>query len=318
MPFNNPAFIVNPHARNGTTRISWQGIRASVQKRIGNFRTFITDRPGGGTAAARTAISDGCRTLVCVGGDGTLNEVLNGIMAYPPSVRSEIVMGCFPNGTGCDFVRSVGIPRDMERALDLLVNPTFQRIDVGSLMFRDSAGTPMIRYFHNIASFGLGGEVDQRVNRSTKAFGPFLSFIWATLVSLLAYGKKRIRLQLDDGPVRCYRVWNVAVANGRFHGGGMHVAPDACLDDGLFHVTIVGDLTLSKVFCNLHNLYNGRIYNVDGVTRETARRVRATSAQPVLLDVDGEQPGRLPLEADMIPAAVNILVGGESKTGKTL
>jgi diacylglycerol kinase family enzyme len=183
-------------------------------------------------------------------------------------------------------------------------------IDLGRLSYRDHQGRTALKYFHNVTSFGLGGEVDERANGTTKVFGGFFSFIWATVASVLLYDKKRIRLRVDDNFDETVLAWNIAVANGQYHGGGMQVAPDASAHDGLFHVTIVGDLSLPEVFTNLHNLYNGKIYQVKNVQSLTGRRIEAFSDQKVLLDVDGEQPGILPVTIDMVPGALRIIVPG--------
>jgi diacylglycerol kinase (ATP) len=158
-----------------------------------------------------------------------------------------------------------------------------------------------------VTSFGLGGEVDDRVNRTTKAFGGFVSFIWATLFSILIYDKKRIHLKVDEGFNQTVTCWNVAVANGQYHGGGMWVAPEARVDDGIFHVTVIGDFTLPEVFWNLPKLYNGKLLQLEKVRTLTGKRVEASSEQRVLLDVDGEQPGKLPVILDIVPKAIQLL-----------
>ena len=174
------AFIVNPHAGNGSTGLAWTGLAAYARKRLGAFQTHVTKGAGHAAVCARRAAESGASRLVCMGGDGTLNEVINGIMAAEDR-RPDLAVGFVPNGTGCDLVRTVPIPRDVRRAVDMVAANTARAFDLGRLRFRDHGGRTVDRYFHNIASFGLGGEVDARVNRTTKAFGPFLSFIWATL-----------------------------------------------------------------------------------------------------------------------------------------
>jgi diacylglycerol kinase family enzyme len=156
-------------------------------------------------------------------------------------------------------------------------------------------------------SFGLGGEVDERVNKTTKAFGGFMSFVLATLISVLSYKRKRIRLSVDDYFDEEVRIWNVAVANGQYHGGGMWVAPGAVLNDGLFHVTVIGDMSLTEVLWNLPKLYNGKIYGLKKVRMLTGRRIEASSFQSVLMDVDGEQVGRLPVVIEIVPYILPII-----------
>jgi YegS/Rv2252/BmrU family lipid kinase len=228
-------------------------------------------------------------------------------MEIGESDRSGLSLGFVPGGTGCDFIKTVSIPKDMEKAIDLIAAGTERCIDLGRLFFKDHDGRDCRRYFLNITSFGLGGEVDQRVNKTTKAFGPFISFIWATLISILLYGKKKIRFKVDQSFEQELIIWNVVVANGQYHGGGMWVAPDASVDDGLFDITVIGDLSLPEVFLNLPKLYNGKIKDIDKVITLAGEKIEALSDQRVLLDVDGEQPGMLPVVIDIVPGALNII-----------
>lgn len=301
------AFIVNPHAGNGSTASTWPFIEALAKDRLGPFDTYMTRRPGDAVVFAKNAAAEKTRLLVCVGGDGTLNEVVNGIMMHEKSFPSDVTLGFIPNGTGCDFVRTVSIPQNIEQAVDLIVSGSVRSIDLGVLVFQDHQGRDRCRFFHNIASFGLGGEVAQRVNRTTKALGPFVSFMWATLISIFLYGKKRIQISVDNDYKKEVVIWNVVVANGQYHGGGMWVAPDASVCDGLLHVTIIGDLTIPEVFLNLSKLYNGRIYDIDKVIPLTGKKVAAISDDRVLLEVDGEQPGMLPMVVKIAPGALNII-----------
>jgi len=300
-------FIVNPNAAMGSAGKEWPQIEALARDRLGPFQAQLTAGPEDATGLARQALIEGAEVVICIGGDGTLNEVVNGFMGEDGPIRPDALLGFIPLGTGCDFIKTVPIPRDVNRALDLIRERHVRPIDLGRLQYRDHNGNSAYRYFHNVTSFGLGGEVDERVNRTTKAFGGFVSFMWAMLISLLIYDKKRIHLRVDDSFDQEVMIWNVVVANGQYHGGGMWVAPDASVDDGLFHVTVLGDLTLSKVFLNLPNLYNGKIYQVEKVTTLVGKRVEAYSDQRVLLDVDGEQPGRLPVIVEMVPGVLHMI-----------
>jgi YegS/Rv2252/BmrU family lipid kinase len=227
------AFIVNPHAGHGSTGSTWPFIEALAKDRLGLFDTYMTQRPGDAVIFAKNAAAEKTRRIVCVGGDGTLNEVVNGVMMNKASIRSELILGFIPNGTGCDFIKTVSIPQDIEQAIDLIASGQTRSIDLGVLFLKNHKGRDRCRYFHNIASFGLGGDVSQRVNRTTKALGPFVSFMWATLLSVFLYGTKRIRIFIDGSFEKEVSVWNVVVANGQYHGGGMWVAPDASVYDGL-------------------------------------------------------------------------------------
>ncbi len=279
-----------------------------ARKFLGDFETCITSGPGDATHLTRRKLLDGCDRVICVGGDGTLNEVVNGFMDESGPIRPEAVLGFLPNGTGCDFCRTIGKKTDLENSLNIIRTGHFRVIDLGRLKYEDHENRPCIRYFHNITSFGLGGEVVDRVNHTSKACGPFLSFIWATLVGIFVYDRKHVRFRVDDGMPQDVTILNIAVANGQYHGGGMQVAPDACVDDGLFHITVIGNLSLPEIFWHLPKLYNGKIKKIKKVFTLTGRKVVAASEQTVLLDVDGEQPGRLPVEIEIVPAAIRMIM----------
>lgn len=301
------AFIVNPSSAVGSTGRKWPQIKALARDRLGPFQVMLTTGPGDATRLTRLALLEGAELVVCVGGDGTLNEVVNGFMGEDAPIQPEAMLGFIPRGTGCDFIKTVPIPRELNRALDLIKGSHTRPIDLGRLKYTDHHGHPACRYFHNVTSFGLGGEVDERANRTTKVFGGFISFIWATLISILIYNKKRIHLKVDNGFDRTVISWNVVVANGQYHGGGMWVAPGAIVDDGMFHITVIGDFTLAEVFLNLPNLYNGKILQLEKVCTLVGKRIEAFSDQRVLLDVDGEQPGQLPVTIDIVPGALSLI-----------
>jgi diacylglycerol kinase (ATP) len=300
-------FIVNPNSANGATGRQWPKIRLKAKDRLGAFEVQITTGPGDATRLTLQAVMSGVDIVVCVGGDGTLNEVVNGLMNEKGSLESEVLLGYIPRGTGCDLAKSLPVPLNLERALDNILSCRNRQIDLGKLTCHDHRGLESYHYFHNVLSLGLGGEVDARVNRTSKVFGGFLSFMWATLISILRFDKKRVHLRVDDRFDEEVTIWNVAVANGQYHGGGMWVAPGAAINDGLFQVTIIGDLSMPAVFWNLPRLYNGKIYEHQKITKLIGRRVVASSAQVVLLDMDGEQPGRLPVVIEMVPSALSII-----------
>ncbi|NNG07257.1 MAG: diacylglycerol kinase family lipid kinase [Desulfobacteraceae bacterium] len=302
------AFIVNPNAAMGSTGKEWPQIRSFARERLGPFEAYLTTAQGDAIGLTRQALLAGAEQIVCVGGDGTFNEVVNGFMGGEGPIRPEAVLSYIPRGTGCDFIKTVPIPKELDKAMDLILKSRARPIDLGQLSYRDHHGRPSLRYFHNITSLGMGGEVDERVNRTTKAFGGFVSFIWATLIVLLNYKTKRVRLKIDDTLEQNIIIWHVVVANGKYQGGGMFVAPDATVDDGLFHVTVVGDLSLPEVFWHLPKLYNGKLLEVGKVSAFEARKVEADSDQRVLLDVDGEQLGELPVVVEIVPGVLPLIM----------
>ena len=308
MNYKKTVFIVNHHAGNGSTGREWPLIGDRARGLLGPFETCLTGGPGDATRITREHLLKGADRIICVGGDGTLNEVVNGFFDGDRPLQKDAVLGFLPNGTGCDFSRTTPIPAGLEASLATILEDHVHTIDLGHIRFRDHQGNTAARYFHNIASFGLGGEVVDRVNRTSKACGPFLTFIWGTLVSLFAYGAKSVSIRVDGGEAQAVDVLNIAIANGRYHGGGMLVAPDALTDDGLFHVTIIRAMSLPLVFWHLPKLYLGGIERIHQVTIQPGKRAAAESEQRVLLDVDGEQPGTLPVELSIVPGAIKMIM----------
>jgi len=300
-------FIVNPHSANGRAGKKWLAIETLASSMLEGFAVRHTERVGHASALAGAAVREGFRKIVCVGGDGTLNEIVNGLMEEDRPSPEGTCLGLIPFGTGCDFVRSFALPRDPQACLGIVEGSKTRPIDVGKASFLDHQGNASSRYFVNVTSFGLGGEVDARVNRTTRLFGGFVSFLYSTLASVLSYDKKCIRLVVDDQEAHEVIAWNVVVANGQYHGGGMWIAPQARLDDGTFDITVLGDFSLWEVFLHFPKLYTGRITTLGKVNVFKARSIRASSRQPVLLDVDGEQPGGLPVAITLIPKALRVL-----------
>jgi YegS/Rv2252/BmrU family lipid kinase len=293
---------VNPQAGKGLAGEKWPFIRDKAFQRLTSFQTFFTSGPGNATRLTQQQLQEGARTIICVGGDGTFNEVVNGFMDGNASLWKEARVALLPAGTGCDFSRTVRIPADLDDFFDLVIANRGLLIDLGRLHFRDFSNRPCTRYFHNIASFGIGGDVVKQTTSSGKLLAGL--YLRSALLSLLRQGKKRIRLRVDDGYETETDVWNIAVANGRYHGGGMCIAPEATVDDGLFHVTVIGNLSPLQAFLHFPKLYDGRLRSIKQVLSFTGRQVEASSRQPVLLDVDGELPGCLPVRAEIVPHAL--------------
>lgn len=310
MPNQKTVFIVNPRAGNGAAAAKWRAMSRLVEEQLGSFTAGFTARAGDATLLTREHLAAGAGLIVGVGGDGTLNEIINGFMKTSPPVRRAARLGVIPFGTGCDFARIILKSPSPRRALQVIKEGYTRSLDLGRVQFSDHEGAPEVRYFHNIVSFGTGGEVAFHVNSHSKVGGAFLSFLRSTLICLMRHGARRICLSCD-GRTEEFVVRNIVVANGRYHGGGMCVAPDALADDSLLHVTVIGDLPLPEMFLNIAKFYNGGIKEVRTVKTLTARHVEATSTQNIRIDADGEQPGWLPVVIDILPHALPVIVDRE-------
>ncbi|MFC1888360.1 diacylglycerol/lipid kinase family protein [Thermodesulfobacteriota bacterium] len=300
--------IVNPNSANGSTRNDWPSIKGKIEGAVGGFEHRFTEGPMDAMRVTREALMSGYKTIISVGGDGTNNEIVNGFFDGDEPIGREAALGVISRGTGSDLIKTLGIPKDLDKAVSIIAEGRVKPIDVGRMTFLDHQGNERIRYFINITSFGMGGAVDERVNRTTKVFGGFVSFFWATLMTFITYRNQRVRFQVDDMETHETPIVNIAVANGKFFGGGMMVAPEAVMDDGLFDIIVLGDMGPIESLLNGPKIYKGTHVNHPKVETMRGRKVTATSDERVLLDVDGEQPGMLPATFEIVTGAVQAIV----------
>jgi YegS/Rv2252/BmrU family lipid kinase len=299
--------IVNPTSAAGAAGRHWDRIATLLRPSLGDFEHAMTQKSSDATTLSRSALRQGFEMVVCVGGDGTLNEVVNGFFDGCAAVAPEAVLGVVALGTGCDFGRTIG-QKDLESACAILAGRKTRSIDVGLARFTGHDGAPITRIFINVASFGCGGLVSHLVSARLKAVSGQLAFTLATLRALAVYRDQDVTLKFDDMPPRSLAITNCAVGNGRFFGAGMQVAPAAQLDDGELDVTIWSGFGLMDFIRKRHTLYDGSHVREPGTEVLRARRVIATSASTVLLEVDGESVGRLPAQLDVLAGALRLKV----------
>jgi len=299
--------IVNPHSANGSTGRRWPAIEAKLRSLLPPFDVAFSERQGHATTIAREAAGRyGCIALV--GGDGTVNEVANGLIADDRPLRSDLALGVICRGTGSDFIRTLGIPRDLEGAAARLATGNVREIDVGKIRFRSPDGSEAIRYFLNEADMGMGAVVCERVNRSSKRLGGRLSFLRATLITALSYRPHLVNLSLDSAPAEPTLLGTAWFANGQYSGGGIHMAPRAHPDDGLLDVVCVGDMSHLQKVTFFPKLRSGAFVDLPQVTYRTARRIEAESAEPVPIATEGEAIGTVPATFEIIGERLKVIV----------
>lgn len=309
------AAIVNPRSGGGRTGRAWRLIRATLERELGPVRAHFTQgtstpRYLPAAALARKALKEGAQLVIAVGGDGTISEVVNGFFENGALINPEAHLAILNTGTGGDFRRSFGLPDELEACVARIAQGTTRRIDIGRLTFVAEDGGEAARYFNNIASFGLSGEVVRAVNRAkfSKLFGGSFAFLWATLVTAARYRPHAVRIVTDQGFDEVVNVGVGAIANGRFFGGGMMMAPMAEPDSGHFEVIIMRDTTFGDMLTGSNDLRAGTHIHNPKVLHIRATSLTATPIgdAPVLLDVDGEAPGRLPARFEILPSAITL------------
>jgi YegS/Rv2252/BmrU family lipid kinase len=298
--------VVNPRSANGETGRRWLELSAKIGRELGGFDHAFTQGPMDAARLCAQALKDGAECVVAVGGDGTINEVVNGFFEQDVCLNPKASLGVIPRGTGGDFRKTFGWDAELQSALRRLQSTTSSALDVGALQYTTPEGRSAHRYFANICSFGVGGLVDQEVNRRSKRLGGKVSFALGSLRALLKYRDQKVRLWVDERPPEELEITSVAVANGKYFGGGMKVAPDANPCDGLFDVTIWSGFGLRDFVIKSRSIYDGSHVNHPGTRRLRCQRVRAETDGEVLLDVDGEQPGKLPCQISIRPGAIRL------------
>ncbi len=301
-------FVVNPASDNGGTAKAWPQL-ASTARGLGiEVVERLTESAGHATRLVREAIAAGEERIVAVGGDGTVNEVVNGFCddaGVPLETAARLAV--IERGTGCDFIRSYAIPKRAAAALAVVARGSERRIDLGRARFAGADGTEKVRLFANVASCGMTGDVAERANRSTKRFGGTASFLYATATAFIGWENVDFHVALDDGERRL-RANNVVCANGRYFGGGIKIAPVAEPDDGLLDVILIGDVGKADLLLNLHRMYGGTLFKHPQVEMTRAARIVCTPVRPLPVEIDGEQPGTTPITFEAVPSAVTLLV----------
>jgi YegS/Rv2252/BmrU family lipid kinase len=247
---------------------------------------------------AQAAKDGGDSLLVVIGGDGTVNEVANGVAG------TETELAVLPCGTGQDFGRTHGIPSSFDDAVRVVLEGETRTIDLGRVELDDGTS----RFFANVGSAGMSGAVARRANSMTKRFGGRATFFYALTREFLAWQNTRVVVELEDGVRREGPMHDVIVANGNWHGGGMKLAPEARQDDGAFDVVTIGDVNKLDFLTTAPKLYSGRYLSHPKVELLRSPAVSITAAEPLPLEVDGEPIGSTPARFEVVPAALRLRV----------
>lgn len=306
MEYKKIHFLINPTSGGGSAGKTWVQIQNFVESKIGEFSFEFTTSKGQGKEIAFQAARNGVEKLIIIGGDGTISEAVTGVRA---SGSLDIVLGVLNLGTGGDFCKTLGVPGDIKLALDKIQSGRVVSIDIGVVNYLNHRGQVEERNFINITGCGMSGKVVTTINQSKKRFGGF-SYYLASLQNFFSYKNQKVQVILDDKAPREFTIVNLAICNGQYFGGGMQISPKSQLTDGLLDVVIVDNWNaIQKIFYS-PKLYNGSILNAPGVYSFTAKKVKVVPIgdSECLIDNDGEDVGRIPMEVYLIPSAVKFLV----------
>ncbi len=307
--------IVNPASAGGNTGKQWPQIRKALDRVLERWDNQFTLAPGDATEMARKAVEEGYEQIVVVGGDGTMNEAVCGLFAADESagiskklIRDDIVITPVRAGTGGDFARYLGLSHKVPEAVAHVTGQNTRTANLGLVEFDNPEGVKTRRAFLNIASFGLSGLTDAKVNESSKSLGS-LSFVIAIGQALWEYRAKDVKITVDGQEFYQGPVILGAVANGQYFGSGVHFAPQAEIDDGVFQISVLTQVGMREVM-RAADIYSGKMIDWPAVRHTAGKEVVAEIVSPdqgeCLLDIDGEQPGALSATFKMVAPGVRI------------
>ena len=298
--------VVNPHSRGGATGRRWPALATRVRSVLGPVEIEMTRGPRDAERLAREGVRAGVERLVVAGGDGTLSEVAGGLLGAGLAEYADI--GVLPLGTGSDYARSLGLPREIDAALACIAAGATRRVDAGRARFCGSRGEERVAWFANVASFGISSLVDEIVSRTPRWLGDTAAFLIGALVAILRYRSERVALRVDGELIHDAPLVLATGANGRWFGAGMQVAPEAVLDDGLLDVVVVRGLSRPALLVKLRTIYSGTHLQDPAVRFARGRVIEADAPQGcVPLELDGEPRGFLPARLDVMPGALRVV-----------
>ena len=312
---NLPLVIVNPKSAGGATASRWAETASDFRAHFGAFQVAFTKKPGDGIELTKRSIERGRKFIIACGGDGTINEVANGILES----GADVELGILPSGTGGDFRRTLAMPTATREAAKSLLTGATKTIDVGKVTFFNHENEQVSRYFLNVSSFGLSASINERVKAKGllkwlpvgDAMRGKAKFALSTLQEVFDLNFTTVRVKIDDKEEKLLNTLNFCVANSRYFGGGMKIAPDAKINDGFFDVINIGDMRTAKIILNAHTLYQGTHLDLKEVKSVLARKIEVFPAdknQEIYIETDGELPGRLPAVYEIVPLALKVRV----------
>jgi YegS/Rv2252/BmrU family lipid kinase len=299
--------IANPRSRSGATGRRWPALEQQLRSALGPFEVEMTRCPRDAERIAREAVRAGVERLLVAGGDGTLGEVVSGLLGAGLGGYAEL--GVLPLGTGSDYARSLGMPRDFGAAVACIARGSARKVDAGRVRYRGPRGDERVACFANVASIGISARVVESVSAMPRFFGRSAAFLAATLGAIVRHHRsERVTLRVDGTTVHDAELVLAACASGRWFGAGMQVAPEARIDDGLLDVVLVRALSRPALLAKLRKIYSGAHLG-DPAVHWLRGRVIEADAEPgrVPLELDGEPLGSLPARIEVLPAALRVV-----------
>ncbi len=308
MQKNRVMFVVNPVSGNGKTYKKWQAVENKLRSKGYKFDQLFTEAELHATEITAQALQSGYNHIIAVGGDGTINEVLNGFYCNSEEASKNAVLSVVPMGTGSDFSRGLNLSSNLNYIEKLLKDGQEQLCDVVCASYKGWDGREVSRYYINIADVGIGSETVYRVNRSSKAGGGFWSFLTAGLASIFSFKNPVLSVEVDGQEIYSGESTMTVISNGKYFGGGIMISPQAEIGDGSLEVMVFEGLSKRECLLLLPSLYKGKHLDYPRLRIARGQEVRVHSQQQIFLEMDGESPGTGNIHFKILPADLKLVI----------
>ena len=301
--------IVNPVAGGGRGLDHFPQISKHLRDAYIRCEPVFTEHKFHATELTVTAVREGYRHIIVVGGDGTLHEVVNGIFYQKEVPVDEVTLAVLPAGSANDWTRMYKIPKDYDRAVDTIIEGRTVRQDIARIEY-SQAGVRNSRYMVNVAGIGLDANICYRCNiAKNKGDSGEMAYVKAAFKALLGRTCTPAKVVVDGRSFFSGKMFSVAFGIGKYSGGGMMQVPDAVADDGLVNVMVAAKVSKIKFLLLFKSLFKGIIYKVKEVSHIMAKRVTVITRRPDRVEIDGEVVGTTPMTLEVIPQALRVVVG---------
>ena len=302
--------ILNPHAGGGKGARDQKIIEQLLKNSDILYRLAISQFPGHAIEIARELVSNGATNIIVAGGDGTLNEVVNGIFMAEQQSRHEITLGMLPVGTGNDWIKTFGIPDHYQKAIDVIKAHKTVLQDVGEITCLMDGQTSK-RYFVNIAGFGFDALVAKNANNlKFKGITGIRVYIQSLLSGYMNYKSRNTQIIIDEYSLKV-NLFSASIGIGKFNGGGMMQVPEANPLKGLFHLTVIRKIGIWGILTNFKGLYSGAFIHDRRVSTHSGKEIRITSGTPLPGEADGETLGAGSFTIGIIAHRLRVIYGSD-------
>lgn len=300
--------IINPVSAGGKTGARQLEILEAFDRRLGErYSLCVTSEPLEASSSARKAILDGSELIITIGGDGTIQETINGFFSEGKLINPACRLGIIDSGTGHGFTQSLGLPAGLKEQLEVIQRGQIRSIDLGKVIFTDENGHRREHYFINECQAGIGGEVVRLVQSKHKRWGGFIAFGAITLFTALRYPNQPMTVEIDGTTRLTERFIGIVIGNGNYMAGGMNLTPQARVDDGLFDILFMHEQSLPQRLWNFPKIYSGRHLASSKFTQYRGKRVALSSSETITFEADGEFLGNLPCSIEILPSVLQVI-----------